>query len=65
MAKNVKLTEMISVSLTPAQLEALERASRNSGVGKVGTYARSILVQHLKELNLIPTELAEETEEDE
>lgn len=65
MAQGEKLTQMVSVSLTPAQAKATETATRNSGVNKVGTYIRIVLVQELMRLGLLSPQDVEGELEDE
>ena len=60
------LSEMISVSFTPTQEQALEKASSVAGFEKVGTYARWLIVNHLREhgfLAILPLTGCEEDEQ--
>ena len=50
------LSEMISVSFTPTQSQSLENATAVAGFDKVGTYARWIIVQFLKENGFLKTQ---------
>lgn len=59
------LSEMISVSFTPTQEQALEKASSVAGFEKVGTYARWLIVNHLREHGFLDVNLPSTSEEDE